>query len=167
LLQLKGDIAEYLSTQVIKSTVFGLLAIVSFNDANAHLESPPSLPDQYGQTTIIGAWAMPDHDTSANDWFAQNDLPVRSLPPASSFTVSFLVFSFSFLQHRYIQQIEPAFGQCNIDLLVAPGDTDKNRLGTMGQLPAGIVLNSERKSPLRTAVHWHRRSLVRRRVLGQ
>jgi hypothetical protein len=110
---------------------------------------------------------MPDRNTSADYWFAQNNLSVRSLPPVSSFAVWFVAFSFSLLPHLYIQQIEPAFRQCDIDLLVAPGDTDSNRLGTMGQMPVGIVLISQRKSVLRTVVPRHRRLRVRRRVLGQ
>jgi hypothetical protein len=58
--------AEYLSTQVIKSTVFDLFDIVSLNDANGDLEFPPSLPDQYEPITIVDGWAMPDRDTSAD-----------------------------------------------------------------------------------------------------
>jgi hypothetical protein len=146
--------AEYLSTQVIKSTVSDLFDIVSFNDANADLEFPPSLPDQYGQTTIVGAWAMPNRNTSADYWFAQNDLFVRSLPPVSSFAVSFLTFSFSLLQHLHTQQIEPAFRQYNVDLLVAPSDTDNTRLGTIGQMPVEIVPISQCKSALRTVAPW-------------
>jgi hypothetical protein len=123
---LKGDMAEYLSTQMIMSTVFDSFHIVSFNDANADLEFPPSLPNRYDQIIIDRAWAMPDRSTSADYWFAQYDLSVRSLPPVSSFAVSLLTSFFSLLPHLYIQQIEPAFRQCHIDLLVAPGDTDSN-----------------------------------------
>jgi hypothetical protein len=49
------------------------------------------------------------------------------------------MFSFSLLQHLYIQQIDPAVRQYYFDLRVAPGDTDNTRLGTIGQMPVGIA----------------------------
>jgi amidase len=115
--------ADYLSTQVVNSTVLSLFDIINFNDANAALEFPLNLPDQFGQNTIVGAAIMPDRNTSADYWFAQYDI-----------------------QRLYVEQILPVYEQHALDLLVMPGDTDSTRLGTIGQQPVGGVPNSQRKN---------------------
>jgi amidase len=135
--------ANYLATQVVNSTVSSLFDIITFNDANADLEFPPSLPDQLGQTTIVGVWAMP----------TVTHLPTTGMLRTTSRyarSLFFLLISpfhlVSFPQQLYIQQIQPAFEKYSLDLMIAPGDTDNTRLGTIGQMPVGIVPFSQRKN---------------------
>ncbi|GAA5850323.1 hypothetical protein JCM8547_001831 [Rhodosporidiobolus lusitaniae] len=117
----KADMADYLSTQLVNSTITSLFDIIRFNDLNADLEFPPSLPDQLGQSTIVGAWAMQHPNESVEYWQAQYDL-----------------------QRVYLEQILPAYDSYGLDLLVAPSEADPTRIGTIGMMPCGTVPVAQR-----------------------
>ncbi|GAA6041361.1 hypothetical protein JCM8097_007685 [Rhodosporidiobolus ruineniae] len=119
----KADMADYFSTQVANTTVTSLFDIINFNDLHAELEFPLSLPDQWGQSTIIGAQAMPHPDDSPAYWKSQYEM-----------------------QRLYLEQILPAYDKYDLDLILSPSEADPTRLGTIGHLPCGTVPVAQREN---------------------
>lgn len=121
----KFDMADYLKTQLVNSTVTSLFDIIQFNDYNANLEFPLDLPDQFGQNGMIGAQAMTAPSVSQEYQLAQREI-----------------------QRLYIEQVAPAFEDYNLDLILVPTEGDATRLCVIGQLPCGNVPVGQRPNGL-------------------
>ncbi|GAA5893523.1 hypothetical protein JCM6882_007843 [Rhodosporidiobolus microsporus] len=121
----KADLGSYLTTQLVNSTVTSLFDVINFNNLNPELEFPLDLPDQFGQSTMIGSQAMQAPEVSPEYQLAQREM-----------------------QRLYIEQIAPVFEEYDLDLILVPSEGDATRLCVIGQQPCGNVPAGQRPNGL-------------------
>ncbi|RDW75523.1 hypothetical protein BP6252_06665 [Coleophoma cylindrospora] len=109
----KADLAQYLQTQLINSTVTTLEDIINFIDENMDLESPPG---ECCQATFIAADQTEDRQNSGEYWLSQ--------------------FS---LQRLYIDGLEATMRLHNLDVVLVPTESEASRLGVLARGPVGTV----------------------------
>ena len=110
----KTGIAEYLTTQLVNSTITTLQDIVNFNEDNADLEFPGG--EHCCQISFLHDLQSTTPDASAEYWKIQYEL-----------------------DRLYDEQIMAVFRLYDLDVLLVPTRTDPARLGTLGRAPVGTV----------------------------
>lgn len=110
---LKEDLATYLQTQLINSTIRSLQDIINYNEAHSDLEFPPG---QCCQATFLNANNLPPRASSAEYWIAQ------------------------YHQQRLdVEGMQVTMRQHDLDLFVVPTEGYSARMGAIGRRPVGTV----------------------------
>ncbi|EYE92434.1 amidase signature enzyme, partial [Aspergillus ruber CBS 135680] len=110
---LKEDIAIFLQTQLINSTIRSLQDIINYNEAHSDLEFPPG---QCCQATFLNANNLPPRASSAEYWIAQ------------------------YHQQRLdVEGMQATMRQHDLDLFVVPTEGYSARMGAIGKRPVGTV----------------------------
>ncbi|RFU32807.1 hypothetical protein B7463_g3586, partial [Scytalidium lignicola] len=109
----RNDMAQYLQTQLVNSSLRTLEDVINENDKNAALEFPEG---RCCQATFVAANELGDKATSAEYWLAKYAM-----------------------DQLYINGIAATMRQHNLDLLLIAGTSGASRLGAIGRMPVGVV----------------------------